>query len=200
MIEQIDNECAQIFMRTHWFRCEICGEEFFGDPTKAITCQKCECNGNTDPNSANGKCDTVTGECQRCIFHTMGWNCERCSAGFWGDALAEPKGDCKSCNCYAPGSIRPSADYDALECRQSDGQCNCHSNVVGKRCDLCEVFHWDYFISEFDELGTPLVNFIRSLTELFDSKSCLGRHQFKLLLILPQKRIFKTKIFKTINR
>nr|CAD2172703.1 unnamed protein product [Meloidogyne enterolobii] len=118
-------------------KCEICAEEYFGNPFNGIACQKCNCNNNTDLN-AIGKCDTVTGECKRCIYHTIGWNCERCEPGFWGNALAEIKGDCKQCNCYVPGTLRPTHDHSLLECRQSDGQCDCQPNVIGQRCDQCE--------------------------------------------------------------
>ena len=102
-----------------------------------------------DPN-AIGKCDTVSGECRRCIYHTIGWECEECAAGYWGDALAEVKGDCKPCHCHTPGTIRPSADYDVLRCRQSDGQCSCQSNVIGLRCEFCEVCNFN--ISEYVSL------------------------------------------------
>ncbi|KAI6173803.1 hypothetical protein M3Y98_01121600 [Aphelenchoides besseyi] len=133
--DTICTECPEGYIGS---RCEFCNDEYYGDPATYRGCQKCDCNGNIDPNSI-GNCDSMTGECRRCIFHTTGFNCEKCEAGFWGDALIEPKGDCKPCNCYAPGTRRPTADYDKLECRQSDGQCDCQPNVVGQFCDRCEA-------------------------------------------------------------
>ncbi|KAL3091629.1 hypothetical protein niasHT_024211 [Heterodera trifolii] len=117
-------------------KCDICAEESFGNPAEGIPCQKCDCSSNTDPN-AIGKCDTISGECKRCIYHTTGWRCDKCMAGFWGDALSEVKGDCRSCNCYPQGTLRPGQDFEALECRQTDGQCSCQPNVIGLRCDQC---------------------------------------------------------------
>lgn len=49
-------------------------------------CQKCICNNNIEPTAA-GNCNTTTGECLRCLYNTIGFSCEFCRPGFFGNAL-----------------------------------------------------------------------------------------------------------------
>lgn len=49
-------------------------------------CKPCQCSGNIDP-LQQGSCDTVTGECLRCLNNTFGKACALCAPGFYGDAI-----------------------------------------------------------------------------------------------------------------
>ena len=119
-------------------RCNICADGYFGDPTGNITgtpqaCQLCDCNDNIDKN-AIGNCNRTTGECLKCIYNTGGMHCERCLAGFYGEALAGAN-DCKPCNCHEFGTEH---DDDGLAlCHPVTGQCNCLRNVKNQKCDEC---------------------------------------------------------------
>uniref|UniRef100_A0A158R623 Laminin subunit gamma-1 n=1 Tax=Syphacia muris TaxID=451379 RepID=A0A158R623_9BILA len=127
-------ECPNGYMG---MSCESCADGYFGNPAEGKSCVECACNGNIDPNNV-GNCDSLTGECKKCIYNTVGFNCEMCQKGYWGDALKEPKGHCEPCNCYALGTKRQDIDQPILECRQSDGQCECHPHVSGLQCNKCE--------------------------------------------------------------
>ncbi|RMC13109.1 hypothetical protein DUI87_10640 [Hirundo rustica rustica] len=67
--------------------CERCAPGYYGNPLLiGSTCQKCDCNGNSDPNLIFEDCDEVTGQCRNCLHHTSGFQCERCAPGYYGDA------------------------------------------------------------------------------------------------------------------
>ncbi|XP_054719317.1 laminin subunit gamma-1-like, partial [Uloborus diversus] len=121
-------------------RCDLCVDGFYGEPQGQ--CRKCECNENVDPN-AIGNCDRSTGECLKCIYNTGGRHCESCLPGFYGNALALPKGDCKACNCNPVGTQKKDLDLDILVCNYATGQCPCKQNVDGKHCDLCIEGYWN---------------------------------------------------------
>lgn len=128
-------------------KCELCADGYFGDPTGKLgtptRCRKCGCSGNVDLNDI-GNCNTLTGECLKCIKNTKNGpenKCELCADGYYGDAL---KGTCKSCDCFANGTKVPS-DYrsgDPISC-DSTGKCDCRNNVIGQQCDTCPAGHWN---------------------------------------------------------
>lgn len=64
-----------------------CANGYFGRPNiPGGSCQPCTCNGNLDL-TAELSCDLVTGACLRCREGYGGPDCERCSDGYFGDAL-----------------------------------------------------------------------------------------------------------------
>uniref|UniRef100_A0AAX7USZ6 Laminin subunit alpha 4 n=1 Tax=Astatotilapia calliptera TaxID=8154 RepID=A0AAX7USZ6_ASTCA len=78
--------------------CERCAPGYYGSPmTTGSSCKRCDCNGNTDPNLIFNECHNVTGHCQHCWGNTAGANCERCTPGFYGDAISAK--DCRECDC-----------------------------------------------------------------------------------------------------
>ncbi|CAH1999429.1 unnamed protein product [Acanthoscelides obtectus] len=125
-------------------KCDSCSDGYYGDPTGRLgppsPCKPCNCNENVDPN-AIGNCNTITGECLKCIHNTAGKKCETCLPGFYGNALALPKGDCKRCQCYPPGTDH--SPSGSLVCDQITGVCICKHRVVGKNCNQCEDGYYD---------------------------------------------------------
>ncbi|EDW76145.1 uncharacterized protein Dwil_GK14820 [Drosophila willistoni] len=124
-------------------RCEICADNFYGQPENGGTCSKCECSNNIDPYDT-GNCDRQTGACLKCLYQTTGDHCELCRDGFFGDALQQ---NCQQCECDFLGTNNTLA-----HCDRHTGQCPCLPNVQGLRCDQCEVNHWKIASGEGCEL------------------------------------------------
>ncbi|KAM9552660.1 laminin subunit alpha-1-like isoform 1-T1 [Salvelinus alpinus] len=124
------DQCQQGYTGT---KCERCANGYQGDPTVADQeCVVCECNGNVDPWEP-GHCDTSSGVCLKCHSHTSGDQCERCEDSYYGDAITAK--NCQACGCHEKGS------YSGV-CDLLTGQCTCKPNVVGEKCDQCQVgFH-----------------------------------------------------------
>ncbi|CAB1341121.1 unnamed protein product [Coregonus sp. 'balchen'] len=114
-------------------KCERCANGYHGDPKVAgQECVVCECNGNVDPWEP-GHCDPSSGVCLKCHSHTSGDQCERCEDGYYGDAITAK--NCQACGCHEKGS------YSGV-CDLLTGRCTCKPNVVGEKCDQCQVgFH-----------------------------------------------------------
>jgi len=130
-------------------RCELCEDGYFGDPEGTFgprsPCVKCECFGNIDE-SAIGNCNRTSGECLRCIDDTAGFNCEKCKAGYFGDALApRSRGDPKNCNpcgCH-PFGTHMQEEIELPVCNSISGKCKCKENVVGHNCEKCRDGYWN---------------------------------------------------------
>ncbi|KAH3798034.1 laminin subunit gamma-1-like [Dreissena polymorpha] len=122
--------------------CDICLDGYFGDPKGWFgterPCMECDCNTNIDPN-AIGNCNRTTGECRKCIYNTAGFSCDNCLPNYFGDPLADEKGNCKACNCYPPGT----ESVGVLSCNPQTGDCPCLPNVKGRQCNQCEVGYWN---------------------------------------------------------
>ncbi|XP_056602729.1 laminin subunit gamma-3 [Triplophysa dalaica] len=125
-------------------RCELCDDGFYGNPLgwggEVRPCVRCECNGNVDPNAV-GVCDHMTGRCLKCVRHTTGDHCEKCRAGYYGNALDDevrPEQKCKPCACNVAGT-----SVHLNDCHPDTGSCVCLSHVTGRDCGQCEVGYFN---------------------------------------------------------
>uniref|UniRef100_A0A8C5LLU5 Laminin subunit alpha-1 n=1 Tax=Jaculus jaculus TaxID=51337 RepID=A0A8C5LLU5_JACJA len=123
--EMVCDQCAVGYSGA-W--CERCADGYYGNPTvPGEVCIPCDCSGNVDPFEA-GHCDSVTGECLKCLGNTDGAHCERCADGFYGDAVIAK--NCTACDCHENGSL---SDL----CHLETGFCDCKPYVTGQQCDRC---------------------------------------------------------------
>lgn len=114
-------------------RCESCAAGYYGNPeVYGDNCKPCKCSGNIDTNQI-GACDSITGQCLQCLNNTYGEACNLCAPGFFGDAIERK--DCRSCACEECGMEH---------CDSYNGQCYCHENVIGEKCDSCMLDHYGF--------------------------------------------------------
>ncbi|XP_054475687.1 LOW QUALITY PROTEIN: laminin subunit beta-4 [Anoplopoma fimbria] len=122
-------------------RCDRCSPGFYGDlGLPGASCEECPCNNNINPGDPNA-CDRLTGECQRCLYNTMGPRCQDCKPGYYGNALDQ---DCKECSCDRRGTEVTQCPLGSpCFCNSRTGQCPCRTGVVGLLCDQCVDGYWN---------------------------------------------------------
>uniref|UniRef100_A0A8C7F687 Laminin subunit beta-1 n=1 Tax=Oncorhynchus kisutch TaxID=8019 RepID=A0A8C7F687_ONCKI len=123
-------------------RCDACSAGFYGGLTApgGGGCEECLCNNNIDPADSDA-CDSVTGECLRCLHNTQGPRCQSCKPGYYGDALAQ---DCKECSCDRQGTDVTQCPLGSpCFCDPLTGQCPCRAGAVGTLCDECATGFWN---------------------------------------------------------
>ncbi|XP_058502469.1 laminin subunit beta-4 isoform X2 [Solea solea] len=122
-------------------RCDRCAPGYYGDLTlPKISCEECHCNNNINPEDRDA-CDTLTGECLRCLHNTMGTSCQSCKPGYYGNALVQ---DCKECSCDRRGTkVIHCPLGSSCFCDERTGQCPCRTGVMGVLCDTCEDGYWN---------------------------------------------------------
>ncbi|XP_059055423.1 laminin subunit alpha [Achroia grisella] len=112
-------------------RCDHCAAGFYGQPEViGDNCKPCNCSGNIIEDDV-GSCDSITGDCLKCVNNTAGAACNLCAPGFYGDAIFSK--NCTACICDLLGM-----DH----CDPSTGTCICRPGVIGEKCDLCAPDHW----------------------------------------------------------
>ena len=107
--------------------CELCVEQFFGNPRNQTSCETCLC-----PN-IEGDCHNLGNdyECISCPDHQEGLHCERCAVGYWKNENTQESDSnvvCEQCSCNGK----------SIDCAEDTGICtSCQRNSDGFHCETC---------------------------------------------------------------
>ncbi|KAM7404247.1 hypothetical protein PAMP_011613 [Pampus punctatissimus] len=122
-------------------RCDLCAPGYYGNPEHpGGQCLPCKCSGNIDTQDPES-CDSRTGQCLKCLYHTDGPSCAYCQHGYYGNALAH---DCRRCTCVTSGTIQSACSDGQCYCDRETGACPCREKVAGHNCDQCASDHWNF--------------------------------------------------------
>lgn len=120
--------------------CERCSPGFGRDPESGFglylgLCERCQCNGHSTD------CEPETSRCLNCRHNTDGDQCERCSAGYAGNATLGTAYDCQPTEAETPDGENQhgcgACDERGTSTCDERGECVCKSNAEGRRCDRC---------------------------------------------------------------
>ncbi|XP_041450431.1 basement membrane-specific heparan sulfate proteoglycan core protein isoform X4 [Drosophila obscura] len=129
--------------------CEACAPGYKRDDDAGLylgLCEPCECNGHST------QCDAESGDCINCSDNTEGPYCDRCAAGYVGDATGGSPYDCQPDG--GEPEPQPQPPYRPLEPGNQTSECSrwcqaegtvscqgnycyCKPNAIGDRCDQC---------------------------------------------------------------
>eukprot|EP00062_Callorhinchus_milii_P018719 gi/632972566/ref/XP_007902721.1/ PREDICTED: usherin [Callorhinchus milii] len=110
-------------------RCDVCLDGYYSlQPSHSAGCLACDCKA---AGTIKGLliCDKSTGQCL-CKANVTGLQCNQCAPRTFNLTSSNLQG-CQWCHCDPTGIV------DGNGCNQSDGQCVCQRNRLGKKCDQC---------------------------------------------------------------
>ncbi|MEQ2164365.1 hypothetical protein GOODEAATRI_006014 [Goodea atripinnis] len=111
---------------------QSCSEGFYRDPMQQGDCVRCPCPERTSCFLAAGALEP---QCLRCPPGTIGFYCDTCREGFYGDpvGLLGVQRPCRPCNCNGHIDVGT-----AGSCDRSSGEClRCSNNTTGRFCENC---------------------------------------------------------------
>ncbi len=120
--------------------CGTCAVGYFApsgtSPSDPNPCTPCGCNDNGitdiigDCAKGEGLGGEILGQCF-CKSRVTGLKCDVCEIGFFNLTATNPEG-CEPCGCNTDGT------FNALDTCDANGQCQCKTNVMGLKCDMCK--------------------------------------------------------------
>ncbi|XP_078671485.1 uncharacterized protein LOC144911446 isoform X12 [Branchiostoma floridae x Branchiostoma belcheri] len=139
--------CINCQHNTYGVQCELCAPGFSGDARRGTAndcaqdqARRCNCHGHSN------LCDDL-GRCMNCQHNTIGFQCEECRPGFYGDARRGTPNDCQPRQVQPPvrPPVQPPVQPARCDCNGHSEQCdpfgrciNCQHNTMGVRCEQCQ--------------------------------------------------------------